>query len=191
MTCCIHSEARIRSARNKFQWSFQHCGKKSKTKIRKKEKKCNAKIHFFRIISKPARETSQLSPRTVLDKWFVVFLPRTLHTNSIYNFCTFVLSFFIFILHIQLLYNAFLFTHARSSTLDWHRHQSSQLDSFSLFIASLPFSSWRHLSSSIFSLKLNKILSTVIVVPPRRRHRLLRVCRSVDPRDLHTRSYTQ
>ena len=26
---------------------------------------------------------------------------------------------------------------------DWHRHQSSQLDSFSLFIASLLFSSWR------------------------------------------------
>ena len=44
----------------------------------------------------------------------------------------FVLSYFIFIVHIQLSYNAFLFTHARSSTLDWHRHQSSQLDSFSL-----------------------------------------------------------
>ena len=39
-------------------------------------------------------------------------------------------------------------THSYSRThflplSDWHRYQSSQLDSFSLFIASLPFSSWR------------------------------------------------
>ena len=59
MTCCIHSEARICSTRQKFQLSFQHCGKKSK---KKKERRCNAKNSLFRIISKRARETSQLSP---------------------------------------------------------------------------------------------------------------------------------
>ena len=43
MTCCIciHSVARISSTRHKFQWSFQHCGKK----VKKKERKCNEKIH--------------------------------------------------------------------------------------------------------------------------------------------------
>ena len=51
--------------------------------------------------------------------------PHTTHLN-------FVLSYFIINVHIQLSYNAFLFTHARSSTSDWHRHQRSQLDSLSL-----------------------------------------------------------
>ena len=68
MTCCIHSEARICSTRNRFQWSFQHCGKKVKKK--KRERKCNAKKSLFRIISKRARETSQLSPQ-MLDKWLL------------------------------------------------------------------------------------------------------------------------
>ena len=80
-----------------------------------------------------------------------MFLPRTLHTNSIYNFCTFVLSYFVFIVHIQLSYNAFLSAHARSFTSDWHRHQNSQLDSFSLSIASLPFSSWQLYSSLLIN----------------------------------------
>ena len=44
----------------------------------------------------------------------VVFLPRTLHTNSIYNFCTFVLSYFIFIVLIQrILIHARTFFHFR------------------------------------------------------------------------------
>ena len=69
-----------------------------------------------------------------------------------YNFCTFVLSYFIFIVHnTTFIDNAFLFTHARSSTSDWHRHQSSQLDSFSLSIASLPFSSWQLYSSLLIN----------------------------------------
>ena len=48
-------------------------------------------------------------------KPFVVFLPRTLHTNSIYNFCTFVLSNFILDLTVQLLLNAHT-THSYSRT---------------------------------------------------------------------------
>ena len=66
----------------------------------------------------------------------------------------------IFIVHIQLSYNAFLFTLARSSTSDWHRHQSSQLDSFSLFIIAspaLPFSSWRLYPIFFSPLTSNKI----------------------------------
>ena len=66
----------------------------------------------------------------------VVFLPRTLQLLYFH--------IFIFIVHIQLSYSALLFTHTRSFTSNWHRHQSSQLDSFSLSVASLPFSSWRH-----------------------------------------------
>ena len=76
----------------------------------------------------------------------VVFLSCTLHT------CTFVLSYFIFIVHnTTFIDNAFLFTHARSSTSDWHRHHSSQLVSFSLSIASLPFSSWQLYSSLLIN----------------------------------------
>ena len=72
-----------------------------------------------------------------------MFLPRTLQLLYF--------PIFIFIVRIQLSYNAFLFTHARSSTSDWHRHQSSQLDSFSLSIASLPFSSWQLYSSLLIN----------------------------------------
>ena len=39
-------------------------------KSKKKKKKCNAKKFTFRIISKRARETSQLSP-LMLDKWLL------------------------------------------------------------------------------------------------------------------------
>ena len=43
--------------------------KVKKKKKEKKEKVLNKKYHFFfRIISKRARETSQLSPK-MLDKW--------------------------------------------------------------------------------------------------------------------------
>ena len=97
----------------------------------------------------------------------VVFLPRTLHTNSIYNFCTFVLSYFIFTLHIQLSYNAFLFTHARSSTLDWHRHQSSQLDSFSLFIIVVFLPRTLHLVDRYRRTKPPKPNASQFVVPAR------------------------
>ena len=45
----------------------------------------------------------------------VVFLPRTLHTNSIYNFCTFVLSNFILDLTVQLLLKTHT-THSYSRT---------------------------------------------------------------------------
>ena len=82
-------------------------------------------------------------------------------------FTTFVHSNFILILytvqlHLKYTYNTFLFTHALSSTLRLAQawHQSSQLDSFSLLIASLPFSSWR-LYLFFFPLQIN--LCTVVI----------------------------
>ena len=106
---------------------------------------CSSASHFFLL---SFHIVSFLSHNSLEGEYCSV--PPS-HTTTLY------FPILIFDVHLQLSCT-FLFPHALASFSDWHRHKSTQLDSFSLSFASLHFSSWRLYLIFLFSLIKNFVL---------------------------------